>query len=84
MAISSSSPSISSAGIGSGLDVNSIVTKLMSVEQQPLRKLETASSTLQTRLSVFGQLQSNVSALKDAAAPLFAANAFALTNSTSS
>ena len=37
---------ISSAGIGSGLDVNSIVTKLMAVEQQPLTKLQRTGQNL--------------------------------------
>ena len=39
---------ISSAGIGSGLDVNSIVTQLMAIEQQPLTALQTKATTIQT------------------------------------
>jgi flagellar hook-associated protein 2 len=75
---------ISSAGIGSGLDVNGIVTKLMAVEQTPLTKLQTTSAALQTQLSAFGQMQSAISALHDAAVPLFAPSSFTLTNSSSS
>ena len=33
--------SISSLGTGSGLDLQSLLTKLMAVEQQPLTKLAT-------------------------------------------
>ncbi len=84
MALTSATATISSAGIGSGLDVNSIVTQLMAVERQPLTKLETVSATLQTQVSVFGQLQSAISALHDAAAPLYKADSFAMTNATSS
>ena len=74
---------ISSAGVGSGLDVNSIVTKLMSVEQAPLTRLQTTASSLQTTLSAFGQVKSLVSALQDAAKPLFNADTFKLTTATS-
>jgi flagellar hook-associated protein 2 len=45
---------ISSAGIGSGLDVNNIVTQLMAVERKPLERLQTTATTLQTQLSRFG------------------------------
>lgn len=75
---------ISSAGIGSGLDVSSIVTSLMAVEKLPLTKLQTAASTMQTKLSAFGQMQSFVSSFRDAAAQLQSASAYAVTTSTSS
>ena len=75
---------ISSAGIGSGLDVNSIVTQLMAVERQPLTRLQTTATTYQTQLSAFGQMQSLVSALQDAAKPLFSADSFARSNASSS
>ena len=56
---------ISSAGIGSGLDVSSIVTKLMSLERAPLTALETQASDFNARLSTLGKLQSFYSALRD-------------------
>jgi flagellar hook-associated protein 2 len=74
--------SISSAGIGSGLDVSNIITQLMAVERQPIAKLDSAAGTMKAQLSAFGQMQSLVSALRDAAAPLFAADSFALTTAT--
>ncbi|MES2229620.1 MAG: flagellar filament capping protein FliD [Pseudomonadota bacterium] len=76
--------SISSAGIGSGLDVNSIITSLMAVEKQPLTKLQTVASTMQTKLSAFGQMQSFVSSFRDAAAQLQTASNYAITTATSS
>jgi flagellar hook-associated protein 2 len=70
--------------VGSGLDVNSIVTQLMAVERQPLTRLQTTAATMQTELSAFGQMQSLVSALQDAAKPLFSADSFSLSNASSS
>lgn len=75
---------ISSAGIGSGLDVNSIVSSLMQVERLPLNKLQTQATTIQTRLSAFGQIQSLASSFRDAAIALTKADAFAMTTSASS
>ena len=51
--------SISSAGIGSGLDVESIITKLMSIEKAPVVQLQTQASAIQTKISAFGSLQSS-------------------------
>ncbi|TAM75314.1 MAG: flagellar hook protein FliD [Candidimonas sp.] len=52
---------ISSPGIGSGLDVNGIVTKLMAVESQPLTALSNQTSTYQAKLSAYGSLSSALS-----------------------
>ena len=62
--------SISSLGIGSGLDVESLVTKLMSLEQQPINDIKQASAKLQTKISAYGMLQSAVSAMQTAAQKL--------------
>lgn len=61
---------ISSPGIGSGLDIDSIITKLMAVEQQPLLKLATREASYQTKISSFGSLQGAVSSLNTAVAAL--------------
>ncbi len=74
---------ISSAGIGSGLDVNTIVDRLMGVERLPLNRLQSTASSLQTTLSAFGQIQSLVSAFQDAARPLYKPETFTLTNASS-
>jgi flagellar hook-associated protein 2 len=57
--------SISSTGVGSGLDVNSIVTQLMALEQRPLTLLQTRATTIQTQISAFGSLKSKLSSLDD-------------------
>jgi flagellar hook-associated protein 2 len=61
---------ISSTGIGSGLDVTSIISQLSALEKQPLKALQTKATNLQTQLSVMGQIQSQVSALATAAGSL--------------
>ena len=66
--------SISSTGVGSGLDVNSIVTGLMSAEKQPLALLQTRASTDQAELSAFGTLQSQISTLASVATTLSTAS----------
>lgn len=61
---------ISSAGIGSGLDVNSIVSQLVALEKQPLKALQSRATKLQTQMSTMGQIQSQMATLQDAAANL--------------
>ena len=57
--------SITSTGIGSGLDVASILSKLMAIEQRPLTLLQSQASSLNTRLSNVGKMQGYFSALRD-------------------
>lgn len=61
---------ISTPGIGSGLDVQSIVSQLVALEKAPLKTLQTQATTLQTKLSTYGTIKSQVAALGDAAAKL--------------
>ncbi|OQW86925.1 MAG: flagellar cap protein FliD [Rhodoferax ferrireducens] len=61
---------ISSVGIGSGLDVKSIVSQLVALEKQPLSGLQVKAATINTRISAFGQVKSLVSALSGAAGTL--------------
>ena len=57
---------IASAGIGSGLDINSLISQLMALERRPLDALSQKKSTYQSQLSAFGTLQSDLSALQSA------------------
>lgn len=57
--------SLSSAGLGSGLDVNSIVASLMAVEARPLDMLKSQAKDLDSQISTFGKLQSFFSVLRD-------------------
>jgi flagellar hook-associated protein 2 len=49
---------ISSPGIGSGLDVNSIVSKLMAVESAPLTDFDKKTASFQSQISAFGAMSS--------------------------
>lgn len=55
---------LSSAGIGSGLDVTGIVSQLMSIEQRPLTALTTKQSDYKAKLSAFGSIQSGISSFQ--------------------
>lgn len=61
---------ISSAGIGSGLDVNGIITQLLSIDKRPLAALDTKEADYQAKLSAFGTLKGAVSSLQSAATTL--------------
>ena len=63
-------PTLSSAGLGSGLDVKSIVKAMVDAESQPLNDLQRLASQMQTKLSALGQVKSYVSAFRDAASAL--------------
>ncbi len=56
---------LSSPGIGSGLDVSGIISKLMEVEQRPLTQLNTKEAKQQAQLSAFGSLKSALSSFQD-------------------
>ena len=76
--------SISSAGIGSGLDVNSIVSQLMALERAPLNALQTKQTSIQTTVSEYGKIKSAISTLRDAASKLAGSSLWGQTVSTSS
>ena len=54
-----------SLGIGSGVDLNSIVTQLVALERRPLGAMRSEASRLQTQVSSFGKIQSLLGALQD-------------------
>lgn len=80
--ISGTSGSISSPGIGSGLNVNDIVQKLLDLDSQPLKIIQQRGQRLQTQLSAVGQLQSLVSSLQAATTPLTTASNYSLTTAS--
>lgn len=61
---------ISSPGLGSGLDVKSIVTQLVALERKPVTLLQSKGSAMQSKLSVWGQIKSNLATLDDAGTAL--------------
>lgn len=61
---------ISSIGIGSGLQSESIITQLVALERRPIELLQTEASKLDTRLSSFGKIQSYLDTLRSASRSL--------------
>ncbi|UUX94869.1 flagellar filament capping protein FliD [Aquabacterium sp. J223] len=61
---------ISSTGLGSGLDVETIVSQLVALERKPITQLQTQKTELDTQVSSFGKVQSMLSTLRDAARTL--------------
>tara|TARA_R110000850_G_scaffold31358_1_gene86262 strand:+ start:309 stop:1679 length:1371 start_codon:yes stop_codon:yes gene_type:complete len=59
--------SISSLGIGSGLDLNGLLDQLQDAEREKLEPIERQLETQDTKISAYGQLQSALSAFQDSA-----------------
>lgn len=76
--------SISSPGIGSGLDVQSIVSQLVALEKVPLQQLQAQASSFQTKLSTYGTIKSQVSSMGEAAAKLSTSSGWNAVTATSS
>lgn len=61
---------ISSPGISSGLDVQSIITQLVAIEKTSLTQLQSKATSIQSKLSAYGTIKSQVATLGDAASKL--------------
>ncbi|MBL3588354.1 MAG: flagellar filament capping protein FliD [gamma proteobacterium endosymbiont of Lamellibrachia anaximandri] len=57
-------PTISAPGIGSGLDVNSIVDQLMSLEQIPIQNLQSKEAGFLTQISAYGALRGSLASFQ--------------------
>ncbi len=57
---------ITVSGIGSGLDINSLVTQLMASEQRPMKLIKSQESAASARISAYGQLSSSLAAFQSA------------------
>jgi flagellar hook-associated protein 2 len=75
---------VSSLGIGSGLDVNSIISSLMAAESQPLTDLQNKASSINTEISAVGQIKSLTSTFGDSAQALSSMSLWQQTTSSSS
>jgi len=62
--------SVTSLGTGSGLDLEGLVTKLMTAEQQPLVALQTKQKSYESTISSLGSLKSLLASLQTAAAAM--------------
>lgn len=57
---------ITSLGVGSGIDTESLLTKLMAIERAPIDVLNTRKSTYNSQISALGQIKSALATLQDA------------------
>ncbi|PLT17926.1 MULTISPECIES: flagellar filament capping protein FliD [Ralstonia] len=69
-------PPISIPGIGTSIDVNTLVTSLMKVESQPLTLLQNQQTSYQTQLSAVGNLKSSLATFQTAMAGLSSVSNF--------
>ncbi len=73
---------ITSAGIGSNLDVEGIVKQLMSLERRPASRLQSRISGINSNLSAYGKVRSEIAALQTAAKNLGTSTGFNVFSST--
>ena len=70
-------PTISSPGVGSGLDVNSLVTQLVAAEREPIvQRLTRQQNKLDTQVSALASLQGAMSSLQTSLSAIKTVEAF--------
>lgn len=69
---------------GGSIDVNGIVSQLMTVERQPINKLQTREAAYQSKLSAFGTVMNAMSTFQTAVQGLSNASSFQSVKATSS
>jgi flagellar hook-associated protein 2 len=74
----------SSLGVGSGLDLNSLLTKLMASERLPVTAIETKISAASTKISFYGKLKIALATLQTAANTLATPSKLAAFTATTS
>lgn len=72
------------SAVSSGLDVNALVTQLMTAEQIPITKLATREASYQAKLSAFGTIQGAVASFQTAVSALSNASTFQSVTASSS
>jgi len=65
---------ITASGIGSGLDINSLVAQLVKAESRPMALLQGQQKTIKARISSYGQLSSALAGFQNAARTLGSAS----------
>ena len=79
-----STGTISSSGIGSGLNVSQIVTALMDVEKGPLNSINKSISTDNAQISAYGTVTSQISTFQSSIAGLITPSTIKATTASSS
>ncbi len=76
--------SITSLGIGSGIDIESIVNQLVAVERRPIQFLQTRQTEIDIQISALGAVRDNVSNFQTGVADLNLSSGFRSFSVTSS
>jgi len=77
--------SITSTGLGSGMDINGLVTKLTEAERSPIAtRLDKEEAKIQARISAYGTFKSALSSVRDSLSGLGKLQTFQKINTTSS
>lgn len=75
---------ISSAGVGSGLDIESLITQQVQAERTNLTAMETKKETYNSQISAYGQIKSSLEAFQTAVGDLKDSSDFSVSKATSS
>ncbi len=75
---------ISSAGVGSGLDIESLITQQVQAERTNLTAMETKKETFNSQISAYGQIKSSLEAFETAVGNLKSSSDFSVSKATSS
>ena len=76
--------SVSSLGIGAGVDLQSMLSSIMDAERAPIRALEGRIATTNAKISLYGELRSKLDALKSASLTLESPSMLGAITATSS
>ena len=68
--------SITSLGVGSGLDLEALVQNLLAAESRPIQLLESRKANIDLKISGFGQIQSALSEFQSSVTALSTSDAF--------
>lgn len=72
------------SGLSSGLDTETIISQLMSIERRPITLLETKQSTYQSQMDAFSSINTKLASLKSQADSLKTSSTFQVKSSSSS
>jgi flagellar hook-associated protein 2 len=75
---------ITASGIGSGLDVESIVSQLMALERRPLNNMQSDAAVIEAQISAYGSLKSKIADFESAMDGLASESSFKLFSASSS
>ena len=77
-----STGTISTAGLGSGLDISGIVSKLMSIERAPINKLDSKTAVIETEITAYGTLKGILSSFQSSVQALTSKTTYNATKAT--